>query len=75
MADTPAFRAELALIQQQLVDLTRRHECRAMVVVVHPDGDLNRVDNMGEEHVKRVCAYIAGSEKAVLQPPLMGPES
>lgn len=75
MADTPAFRAELALVQQQLVDLCKSHECRAMVVVVHADGDIDRVDNMGEDHVKKVCAYISGSKNAELQPQLMKPEA
>lgn len=68
MADTPAFRAELALLQQQLSEVCGRHECRAVLVCVHPDGGLNRVSNMTEEHCKRVLRYIAGSDNSTLQP-------
>jgi hypothetical protein len=68
VADTPAFRAELALLQQQLTDVCGRHECRAVLVVVHPDGGLNRISNMGEDHCKRVLGYIAGSDSSTLQP-------
>lgn len=68
MSDTPAFRAELALVQRQLVDLSSRHECRAVLVIVHPDGSINRVANMTEEHVKRVCGYVAQSDTSTLQP-------
>lgn len=73
MADTPAFRAEFALVQQQLVDLTSRHECRALVVVVHPDGSINRIANMSEEHVKKVCAYIGSSDNSTPLPDLVPP--
>ena len=68
MADTPAFRAELALLQQQLTELCGRHECRAVLVVVHPDGGLNRISNMSEEHCKRVLDYIANTDNSTLQP-------
>lgn len=73
MADTPAFRAEFALVQQLLVDLTKRYECRALVVVVHPDGSINRIANMSEEHVKKVCAYLGQSDNAELLPDLVPP--
>jgi hypothetical protein len=68
VADTPAFRAELTLLQQQMTDLCGRHECRGVLVVVHPNGNLNRLSNMTEEHVKRVLSYIVDSDNSTLQP-------
>lgn len=73
MADTPAFRAELALVQQQLSEVTSRHECRALLVVLHPDGSLNRISNMSEDHVKRVCAYIGRTDNSKQLPDLIPP--
>lgn len=71
MSDTPTFRADLALVQQQLVELTKRHECRALVVVVHANGHINRIANMSEEHVKLVCAYLGSSDNSKLLPDLV----
>lgn len=61
MADSAEFRAELHLLQQQLQDLSKRHDCKLALIVLHPDGELHHIQNMDDDELRQVCRHVATS--------------